>query len=165
MSFAALKLIAVRALAFASTMVMSVAIVGNLPKFKERRQRYFASAATTGSVHRMQLLHLAGANVNSRGASGIPIFLAAGEGRLNAVRYLLDEGADVNSRGEHGSTALTEATYYGHLSVIKELLLHGADVNAMSIDGTALDIAAGRNNTAAIDLLKHYGAKRGSELR
>jgi len=161
----ATKALVVRAIAFASTMVMSVAIVGSLPKFKERRQRYFASAATAGSVHRMQLLHLAGANVNSRGASGTPLFLASGEGRLNAVRYLLDEGADVNLRGEHGNSALTEATFYGHVSVIKELLMHGADVNVMSIDGTPLDIAIGRNNVAVIDLLKHYGAKRGSELR
>jgi ankyrin repeat protein len=165
MSFAALKLIAVRAITFASTLVMSVAIVGSLPKFKERRQRYFASAATTGSVYRMQLLHLAGANVNSRGANGTPLFLAAGEGRLNAVRYLLDEGADINLHGEYGNTALTEATYYGHTSVIKELLMRGADVNVMSVDGTPLDIAVGKNNVAVIDLLKHYGAKSAGELR
>jgi ankyrin repeat protein len=165
MSLAALKLIAVRAIAFAGTMVMSVAVVGNLPKFKERRQRYFASAATSGSVYRMQLLHLAGANVNSRGSSGTPLFLAAGEGRLNAVRYLLDEGADVNLRGGYGNTALTEATYYGHAPVIKELLMRGADVNVISSDGTPLDIATGRNNPAIIDLLKHYGAKRRNELR
>ena len=165
MSLAALKLIAARAIAFASTMVMSVAVVGSLPKFKERRQRYFASAATSGSVYRMQLLHLAGANVNSRGSSGTPLFLAAGEGRLNAVRYLLDEGADVNLRAVYGNTALTEATYYGHVSVIKELLMRGADVNVMSSVGTPLDVAVDRNNVAVIDLLKHYGAKRGSELR
>ena len=165
MSLAALKLIGVRAIAFAGTMVMSVAVVGNLPKFKERRQRYFASAATSGSVYRMQLLHLAGANVNSRGSSGTPLFLAAGEGRLNAVRYLLDEGADVNLRGGYGNTALTEATYYGHAPVIKELLMRGADVNVISSDGTPLDIATGRNNPAIIDLLKHYGAKRRNELR
>jgi len=165
MSLAALKLFAVRAIAFAGTMVMSVAVVGNLPKFKERRQRYFASAATSGSVYRMQLLHLAGANVNSRGSSGTPLFLAAGEGRLNAVRYLLDEGADVNLRGGYGNTALTEATYYGHAPVIKELLMRGADVNVISSDGTPLDIATGRNNPAIIDLLKHYGAKRRNELR
>jgi len=165
MSLAALKLISVRAIAFASTLVMSVAVVGNLPKFKERRQRYFASAATSGSVYRMQLLHLAGANVNSRGSSGTPLFLAAGEGRLNAVRYLLDEGADVNSRGDYGNTALTEATYFGHASVIKELLMRGADVNAISVDGTPLDIAVSRNNVSVIDLLRHYGARRRSELR
>ena len=165
MSLAALKLISVRAIAFAGTLVMSVAVVASLPKFKERRQRYFASAATSGSVYQMQLLHLAGANVNSRGSSGTPLFLAAGEGRLNAVRYLLDEGADVNSRGDYGNTALTEATYFGHPSVIKELLMRGADVNVISIDGTPLDIAAGRNNPAVIDLLTHYGARRRSELR
>jgi len=159
------KTLVTRAIAFASTMVMSVAVVGSLPKFKERRQRYFASAATSGSVYRMQLLHLAGANVNSRGSSGTPLFLAAGEGRLNAVRYLLDEGADVNLRGDYGNTALTEATYYGHAPVIKELLMRGADLNVISIDGTPLDIAVGRNNVAVIDLLKHYGAKRGNELR
>ena len=49
--------------------------------------------------------------------------------------------------------------------MIKELLMRGADVNVTSIDGTPLDIAVGRNNMAAIDLLKHYGAKRGNELR
>ena len=161
----ATKALVTRALAFAGTMIMSVAVVGSLPKFKERRQRYFSSAATSGSVYRMQLLHLAGANVNSRGSTGTPLFLAAGEGRLNAVRYLLDDGADVNLCGENGNTALTEATYYGHASVIKELLMRGADVNVISIDGTPLDIATGRNNPAVIDLLKHYGAKRGTELR
>jgi len=165
MSLAALKLISVRAIAFAGTLVMSVAVVASLPKFKERRQRYFASAATSGSVYRMQLLHLAGANVNSRGSSGAPLFLAAGEGRLNAVRYLLDEGADVNSRGDYGNTALTEATYFGHGSVIKELLMRGADVNAISVDGTPLDIAVSRNNVSVIDPLRHYGARRRSELR
>lgn len=159
------KPIIVRAVAFLSTMLMSVAVVGNLPRFKERRQRYFSTAATLGNVHRMRLLYLAGANVNSLSASGTPLFLAAGEGRLNAVRYLLDEGADVNLTGGNGSTALTEATYYGHLPVIKELLLRGANVNVVSTDGTPLDIAINRNHVEVIDLLKHYGARRASETR
>ena len=154
-----------RTIAFVSTILMSLAVVSSRPKFKERRQRYFVAAATTGSVNRMELLHLAGANVNSRAVNGIPLFLAAGEGRLNAVRFLLAEGADVNLRGEYGNTALTEATYYGHIPVIKELVTHGANVNAISIDGTPLDIAIGRNSAEIIDLLKHYGAKRATELR
>lgn len=159
------KPIIIRAVAFVSTMLMSVAVVGNLPRFKERRQRYFSSAATSGNIHRMRLLYLAGANVNSNGVSGTPLFLAAGGGRLNAVRYLLDEGADANLPGVNGNTALAEATFYGHVPVIKELLLRGANVNALSIDGTPLDIAIARNNVEVIDLLKHYGARRASELR
>src|SRR6266851_2529080 len=111
MSYAAIKLISVRAIAFASTLFMSLAMVSSMPKFKERRQKYFAAAAATGSLHRMQLLHMAGANVNDRGNGSTPLFLAAGEGRLDAVRYLLDEGADVNARERHGNTPLTEATY------------------------------------------------------
>jgi ankyrin repeat protein len=144
--------------------MMSIAIVGSLPKFKERRQRYFAEAVTDGNLHRMQLLHLAGVSVNSRDGSCPPLFLAAGEGRLNAVRYLLDQGADVNALDKTGNTALTEATYYGHAPVIKELLVRGANINSLSAAGTPLDIAVGRNNDAVADLLKHYGAKRANEL-
>ncbi len=153
-----------RAIAFASTLMMSIAIVGSLPKFKERRQRYFTEAATAGNLHRMQLLNLAGVSVNSRDGRRAPLFLAAGEGHLSAARYLLDQGADVNAIDSTGNTALTEATYYGHVPIIKELLLRGANINSLSNVGTPLDIALSRNNDAVADLLKHYGAKRASEL-
>jgi ankyrin repeat protein len=91
--------------------------------------------------------------------------MAASEGRLTAVRYLLDEGADVNGRGADGTTPLSEAAFFGHAAVVKELLVRGADVNAVSTAGTPLDIALGQNNAAVIELLKHYGGKRTSELR
>src|SRR2546429_9268388 len=153
-----------RAVAFASTLLISTAIVGSLPKFKERRQRYFAEAATDGNLHRMQLLHLAGVSVNSRNGGRAPLLLAASEGRLNAIRYLLDQGADVNAIDNTGNTALIEATYYGHVPVIKELLVRGANINSLSAAGTPLDIAVSRNNDAVADLLKHYGAQRAGEL-
>lgn len=156
--------IAVRAIAFASTLIMSLAIVGSLPKFKDRRQRYFADAASNGSVTRMQLLHVAGANVNVISGNQSPLLLAAGEGKLRAVRYLLDEGAAVDAC-VNGNTALTEATFYGQGAVVKELLVRGANVNALSANGTALDIALNRHDSTLIDLLKHYGAKRASEIR
>ena len=165
MTFTAFKLIGTRAIAFASTLFMSLAIVSSMPKFKERRQKYFTSAAANGSLHRMQLLHLAGANVNDRFAGAAPLILAAGQGRLDIVRYLLDERADVNAREAHGNTALTEAAFFGHVPVIQELLLRGADVNAVTANGTALDIAISRNNPAVIELLNHYGAKRATDLR
>ena len=145
--------------------MLSLALVSSMPRFKERRQRYFADAATEGSLTRMQFLHLAGANVNAGGAGRSPLFLAAGEGRLRAVRYLLDEDADVNARENDGNTALTEAVFFGHIPVIKDLLVRGADVNAISANGTALDVAIGKNNPALVELLQHYGAKRASEIR
>ena len=145
MTFSAFKIIGFRAIAFASTLMMSLAIVGNLPKVKERRQRYFSEAATDGNVRRMQWLHLAGVNVNPNGAPP-PLVLAAREGRVNAVRYLLDQGADVNARDNSGHNALAEATYFAQVPVIKELLARGADINALANGATPLDIALNRND-------------------
>jgi ankyrin repeat protein len=155
----------IRAIVFASTLVFSMAIVGSRPQFKAQRQSYFAQAAVDGNLHRMQLLHFAGANVNARGNCCLPLYLAAGEGRLDVVRYLLDQGADVNAREQFGDTALTEAVFNGQLAAAKELLLRGAEVNAIGDGGTALDIALNRNQTAIADLLKHRGGKRACEIR
>jgi ankyrin repeat protein len=154
-----------RGLAFASTLVFSFVIVSGLPKFKAQRQRYFTQATVDGSLSRMRLLHFAGANINSRSDGSMPLFIAAGEGRSDVVRYLLAEGADVNAREKLGDTALTEAAYYGHVALVKELLAHGADVNAIANDGTALDMALNRNNAAVVDLLKHHGGKLANDLR
>ena len=159
------KTVFARAIAFATTAIFSLAIVNSLPRVKEQRQRYFARATVDGDLRRMRLLHFAGANINVRDNSDMPLFLAAGEGKLEVVRYLLDEGADANAREEFGNTALAEAAYYGHLAVVKELLLRGADINAVGDGGTALDIAISRNNTAVADLLKHRGGKSAREIR
>jgi ankyrin repeat protein len=159
------NLIITRAIAFAGTLVFSLAIVNSRPRFKEQRQRYFAQAAVDGNLRRLQLLHFAGANVNARGNCCMPLYLAAGQGRLEVVRYLLDEGADVNAREQFGDTALTEAVFNDQLAAVKELLFRGADSNAVGDGGTALDIAINRNHTAIADLLKHRGAKRACEIR
>jgi uncharacterized protein len=163
MNLLALKILGSRVLAFAGTLMLSMAIVGNLPKFKERRQHYFSEAATDGNVRRMRWLHMAGVNVNPHGAP--PLLLAAREGRVNAVRYLLDQGADVNARDNAGNTAMAEAAYYAQIPVIKELIARGANINALTSAGTPLDIALSRKDSAVIDLLKHYGGRQASELQ
>jgi ankyrin repeat protein len=157
-------LILTRTLAFAGTFVFSLAIVNILPSAGKQRQRSFAQAAMDGNLRRMQLLHFAGADINARGNCCMPLFLAAGEGRLEIVRYLLDEGADVNAREKYGNTALSEAAFYGQTAVTRELLVRGAEVNVIGEDGTALDIAINRNNTAVADLLRHHGGKSRREL-
>jgi ankyrin repeat protein len=154
-----------RVVAFVVTFVLSIVMVNLLPGVKARRQRLFSEAAIDGSVTRMKLLRFAGANINARGNCCMPLFLAAGEGRIAVVRYLLNEGADVNAREEFGNTALIEAAFYGHANVVKELAFRGADINAIGDDGTALDVAIARKHTAIADLLKHQGARRACEIR
>ena len=162
MNLIALKLLGTRALAFAGTLLLSLGVVSSLPKFKQRRQHYFSEAATDGNVSRMRWLQMAGVNVNPHGAPP-PLMLAAREGRVNAVRYLLDHGADVNAYDVSGNTALAEATYYSQVPVIKELLARGANINAPANGATPLDIALSRNDVTVIDLLKHYGGRHANE--
>ncbi len=154
-----------RAIAFSAAALCSMGIMNSLPMVKLQRQRSFAEATMDGNLSRMRWLHFAGAKIDARSNLGNPLFLAAGRGKLEAVRYLLDEGANVNARANLGHTALAEAAYYGHVDVVRELLLHGADINAVGDDGTALDIAVNRKNTAAADLLKHFGGKSAREVR
>jgi ankyrin repeat protein len=157
--------ILVRAIAFAGAAVFSVAIMNSLPRVRQQRQRSFAEATLDGNLSRMHWLHFAGAKIDARSNLGSPLFLAASEGKLDAVRYLLDAGANVNASDKQGRTALAEAAYYGHVDVVRELLLQGADINAVSDDGTALDIAISRKNTEAADLLRHRGGKSALEIR
>jgi ankyrin repeat protein len=136
--------------------------MNSLPRIREQRQRSFTRATMDGNLGSMRWLHFAGAKIDARTRLGNPLFLAASEGRLNAVRYLLDEGADVNACEGGGSTALMEAAYKGHPEVIKELLLRGAEINLISEQGTALDVA---QHQAVADLLKHSGGKTSREIR
>jgi len=165
MNINAMKTISVRALAFAGTALFSLALMNSLPRVRQQRQRSFAQATMDGRLYRMRWLHFAGANVNAQGSSNAPLFVAAGEGNQDVVRYLLDEGADLEARDSSGATALAEAAYYGHLGVVKELLLRGADINSVGRGGTALDLAASRNQTAVVDLLKHHGGRTAHEIR
>jgi ankyrin repeat protein len=154
-----------RAIAFSSTLLLSIAILNFLPGARARRQTHFARAAADGNVRSMRLLQMTGARVNGQGSCCAPLLLAASEGRLDAIRYLLDQGADVNARDERGRSALTEAAFNGNASVIKELILRGAELNALSDEGTALDIAINKKHEDAVELLRHYGAKGTSAVR
>jgi ankyrin repeat protein len=55
--------------------------------------------------------------------------MAARQGNLDVVRYLLERGANVDHADADGSTALHSAVNHGHLDVVRALIAGGADVN------------------------------------
>ncbi|KAI8203203.1 hypothetical protein KHU50_004149 [Colletotrichum sp. SAR 10_65] len=82
-------------------------------------------------------------------------------GNAELVQFLLKEGADVNARsevftgalGERLGGALQVATYNIHLAIVELLLDHGADINARYEQQSPLEVAAGRDSLAALELL------------
>ena len=69
----------------------------------------------------------------------IGLFHAAKKGKLEQVRYAVENGADVNAADEEGITPLMaaaigddffEPAHEGHLAVVKYLVEQGANVNA-----------------------------------
>jgi ankyrin repeat protein len=63
-----------------------------------------------------------------------PLMYAARDGRISAVKALIENGAKLNSQSADKSTALLIATINGHYDVAKYLVEQGADVTLASID-------------------------------
>ncbi|MEQ1692895.1 MAG: ankyrin repeat domain-containing protein [Gemmatimonas sp.] len=91
------------------------------------------AAAGVGSLERVQAL-FAGANHAAREGAFI---VAAQQGHLAIVRFLLDSGVDVNA--SDGMTALHNACAGGHLALADLLIVRGADLEALNeYGGTVL---------------------------
>lgn len=63
-----------------------------------------------------------------------PLMYAARDGRLNAVKALIENGADLNVQSADKSTSLLIASINGHFDVAKYLVEHGGDVSLASMD-------------------------------
>jgi uncharacterized protein len=108
----------------------------------------FADAIERGDLAAVKALVDAGNPADSPidyGEEGVtPLYRAAGRGRTDIVRYLIEKGANVNFRTkEWGHTPLYEAASSGFDDVVELLLAAGADPKAKDRNGyTAFAVAA-----------------------
>lgn len=88
------------------------------------------------------------------------MFLAAREGKAEAVQMLLNSGADVHIRcRKTGDTPLITASNEGHGSVVNKLLAAGSDIDGSNLNGwTALIYAAYYDYHEVIPILIEHGA-------
>lgn len=87
-------------------------------------------------IVQLLLTYYANANFVCMSGNTTPLFMAAGHGRINIVRALLEKKADVNAIRSDGTTALYIAAKKNYLETVKLLLAYGADVNIACSDGT-----------------------------
>ena len=74
------------------------------------------------------------------------------------MKFLLNSGAVVNALDNLGRTSLHRASFQNNTEAMKLLLHHNADATLRSeYDQTPLDVARGRSNAAAIEILENHG--------
>lgn len=77
---------------------------------------------------------------NSAGKT--PLHIAAQQGHLPIIQFLIDNSADVDLTDSQGNTPLHYASAYGHIDIIKALLEAGCHVNGRNAEGfTAAEFA------------------------
>ncbi len=116
--------------------------------------------ARTGSLGVMERGYIEGDNPNARGRDGNPpIIIAAENGYVDAVRYLIYRKARIDDRGAQERTALTVAAARGDVDIMKLLLEAGADIDKTGMrKEVPIIIAAREGHVGAVKLLIEKGA-------
>ncbi|XP_035703978.1 ankyrin repeat domain-containing protein 17 isoform X5 [Folsomia candida] len=88
--------------------------------------------------------------------------IAAGQGHLEVVEFLLERNASIEHRDKKGCTPLILAADGGHEKVVDRLISQGADVEAQSerTKDTALSLACTKGRYEVVELLLKRGANK-----
>lgn len=91
-------------------------------------------ACKNGDIDTVQnLIQQRQSSANERdlhGRKSTPLHFAAGFGRRDIVKFLIEKGAHVDSRDEGGLIPLHNSCSFGHVDVVQLLLSNGANPNA-----------------------------------
>ena len=119
------------------------------------------SASQGGNPDIIELMLSHVPSIDSRKNGGATaLMIAAGNGKLQAVNYLLKKGADPSLVGKSGQSSLHCASRGGNTAVIEKILSYGVDIESRTKHGsTPLMIAQKYEKTEAVTYLLSQGAK------
>ncbi|KAL0861190.1 hypothetical protein ABMA27_009671 [Loxostege sticticalis] len=123
-------------------------------------------ACKRGNVELVEyLVHVCDADLEQRGVYEVPddrsvhtvtpLWCAAVEGRLEALRVLAEAGADVNASSDSGSTPVRSACFMTHLDVVRFLVARGADIHRPNHNGGTCLINSVQSVRLCTFLLEH----------
>ncbi|XP_066497185.1 ankyrin repeat and SOCS box protein 9-like [Hoplias malabaricus] len=93
-------------------------------------------------------------------ADWAPIHDAAFNGRLLALRSILQQGVSANLSTLDGVTPLHAACQHGHAACARLLIEHGANVNSSTLGGsTPLLLSRSQEHVNCVNLLLDHGAQ------
>ncbi|CAL4898030.1 unnamed protein product [Urochloa decumbens] len=127
---------------------------------KDKGHNVLHAAAGMGRLEVCKyLVEEMGLDVNSATAEGVtPTFLAAIDGSIPVIQYLLGRGGDPAVPTSRGAMALHNAAEFGHCDAVRLLLSKGVPVDPVDHRGTPLHLAAAKDQDQTMKILLEHGA-------
>jgi len=141
---------------------MQLTIQRGLASASQKEIASLLAAASSGNIHRLEELLANTPNLTVHDGDydkRTPLHLAAGEGRVEMVKYLIAQGVDINAEDRWGNTALDDALSGKQDEIIRVLRGHKACLGhaRMSDIGALLCQAANEGNVQQLQRLIDCG--------